>query len=317
MRWVDLLCPPAQTISSTCSKKKVTFYSLCHLLPELTAGFLCPLKWGWTFFCAHWVPLLGYPKPRRQCVWVPWFSQPLVGEGLQIPSIDPCMEPAGCITSSKVAALGCQQCSCCLTHEHCLPQGFQQLPTATVSLIAEISDLNKDLHVSADVVTSANYGLSSVEGGVYAYILILVCIVVWRCKIPRKCWLLIVTIITVIFIFHHFEYQLFMRNQCNKWEFFQSFLVHIVFSHIKPDVLEESDLTQTQTSHCKTVYNKTQDDTLQLVTPADIDVICKTVPSLWECEGQEGAHAAENSSSTNSLGSKLWPRCVFCACHLI
>lgn len=71
-----------------------------------------------------------------------------------------------------------------------------------------------------------------------------------------------------------------MRNQCNKWEFFQTFLVYIVFSHIMPDVLEESDLTQTQRSHCKTVYKKTQAETLQLVTPAHINVICKTLPSL-------------------------------------
>lgn len=46
-----------------------------------------------------------------------------------------------------------------------------------MSLIAETSDLIKDFHVSAGAVASANDGLSSGEGGVYAYILILVCTV--------------------------------------------------------------------------------------------------------------------------------------------
>jgi len=84
-----------------------------------------------------------------------------------------------------------------------------------------------------------------------------------------------------------------------------------------PDVLEGSDLTQTQTSHCTTVYEKTQADTLPLVAPADVHVTCKTLPLLWEHEGQGGARAAENSSNTNSLGSKLWLRCAFCVSYLI
>lgn len=54
---------------------------------------------------------------------------------------------------------------------------------SAVSQIAGVSDPIKD-HVSADAVASANNGLSSVEGGVYAYILILVCTVLLRCKIP-------------------------------------------------------------------------------------------------------------------------------------
>lgn len=172
--------PPAQTISSTCSKKKL-LSTLCVIYcHNLLQDFSALLNEAGLFSVHIVYPCLVTPSHIGKCLWVPWFSQLLVGEGLQIPSlsIDPCMEPAGCITSSKVAALGSQQCSCCLTHEHCLPQGFQQLPTVTVSPIAEISDLIKDLHVSADVATSANYGLSSVEGGVYAYILILVCIVV-------------------------------------------------------------------------------------------------------------------------------------------
>lgn len=70
-----------------------------------------------------------------------------------------------------------------------------------------------------------------------------------------------------------------MRNQCNKWEYFQSFLVHI-FSPIVPDVWEKSDLTQTQTSHRKIIHQKTQTGTLQLVTPADRDAVGKILQSL-------------------------------------
>lgn len=49
---------------------------------------------------------------------------------------------------------------------------------------------------------SANNGLSSVEGGVYACNLILVCTVILRCKILWKCWLLIVTITTATSFIH-------------------------------------------------------------------------------------------------------------------
>lgn len=69
-----------------------------------------------------------------------------------------------------------------------------------MSLIAEVSDPIKD-HVSAGTAASANNGLPSVEGGVYASILILVCTVLLGCKTPRKCWLLVGTIITVILIY--------------------------------------------------------------------------------------------------------------------
>lgn len=83
--------------------------------------------------------------------------------------IAPCMGPhRGVSLPIEAVALGSRWCSCCLTHEHCLPRRFQQFLAATASLIAEISDLIKDLHVSADAAASANYGLSSVESGVYA-----------------------------------------------------------------------------------------------------------------------------------------------------
>lgn len=46
-----------------------------------------------------------------------------------------------------------------------------------MSLVAEISDLIKDLHISADAAPSSSNGLSSAGGGVGACILILVCTV--------------------------------------------------------------------------------------------------------------------------------------------
>lgn len=99
-----------------------------------------------------------------------------------------------------------------------------------MSLIVEGSDPIKD-HVSAGAAASANKGLSSVEGGVYAYILILVCTVLLRCKIPLKCWLLIVTITPASSFIHEKLAQ-------------QVGVLLKFFSCAIPDVLEESGLTQ-------------------------------------------------------------------------